>query len=296
MADCVETVNIVSILFVILESNPNTRLQRDLTVSSEVKTVDFLAAHCPLSKIKLKNVLQKGGVWLKRTRRKERRIRKSTFQLVPGDHISLYYDESILSLVPSQPRLIAEERYYSIWFKPAGLLSQGSKFGDHCSLLRLVSQFFHHKKDIKPVHRLDREAFGIILIAHNRKGARELSRLFQAGTIEKRYRAEVCGKLGKSGKALTITNPLDRKTAQTTVTILSYSEDEDTTKLDILLHTGRLHQIRRHLSMLGHPIVGDRKYGQRPPASRKELRLCAYQLSFQCPFSGKQREYKISPF
>ncbi len=277
----------------ILNNNSYTKSHYNFTISSEARVADFLAANCPISKTKIKNALQKGAVWLKRTHRKEKRIRKASFALLSGDRLSLYYDEAILALIPPSPRLIAEEPHYSIWFKPALLLSQGSRYGDHCSLLRLATQFFHHRKDIKLVHRLDREAFGLILLAHSRTGASNLTKLFQAGAVEKWYMAEVHGKMGEEGDTFTFTDPLDGKAARTSCCIQSYSQKDDTSKIDIRLHTGRYHQIRRHFSNAGHPIVGDRRYGIVKPATKMKMQLCSYKLKFKCPFTGQRREYTL---
>lgn len=78
-----------------------------------------------------------------------------------------------------------------VWYKPAGLLSQGSKQGDHCSLLRIVEQTMNRKTFL--VHRLDREANGLMLVAHTEKLAAALSGLFQKNRIDKHYRASVAG-------------------------------------------------------------------------------------------------------
>ena len=83
-----------------------------------------------------------------------------------------------------------DQSRYSVWFKPAGLMSQGTKYGDHCSLLRLAGLFFKSKRKVFPVHRLDREASGMVLIAHDKTAAGKLSRLFRSQQIIKRYRAQ----------------------------------------------------------------------------------------------------------
>ncbi len=290
--DSVEIVNTASIPSVILENKNTTSSEYIFTISEEVKVTDFLAYQCQKSKLQIKKALNKGAVWLKRKTSKQRRIRKATFTLLPGDTISLFYDRKILSSIPPSPQLLAEEKHYSLWFKPAQLLSQGTKYGDHCSLLRIVSLYYNNKKDIKLIHRLDREAYGLILLANTKQGAREMSRLFKNGKVEKRYRAVVRGEVGKTGDTLTLTDPLDGKEASTTVTVLSNMSESNTSQIDIGLHTGRFHQIRRHLSMAGHPLVGDYRYGS-TRKSEKELQLCAYKLCFQCPFTKDRKEYTL---
>lgn len=237
--------------------------------------------------------MQKGAVWLKRPGSKEQRVRKAKFQLQPGDHLAVYYDAQILSLIPPSPRLVARQKTYSVWYKPAGLLTQGSLYGDHCSLLRYVEKQPDFGPTVKLIHRLDREAQGLVVLAHNQQAAAALAGLFQTREIEKRYWGVAHGCVGKVGEILTCDSALDGKEACTLVTVREIVPAYDVSVLDILLQTGRNHQIRRHLSMLGHPLVGDTRYGKARSGAR--LQLCAWYLGFTCPLTGKKRSYSIKP-
>ncbi len=75
--------------------------------------------------------------------------------------------------------------------------------------------------------------------------------------------------------------------------IIGVDEGRDSCDLDITLHTGRKHQIRRHLSINGHPIIGDVKYGDKPGGRSTPLQLTAYLLNFECPFSHTKVTYQI---
>jgi tRNA pseudouridine32 synthase/23S rRNA pseudouridine746 synthase len=85
--------------------------------------------------------------------------------------------------------------------------------------------------------------------------------------------------------------PLDGKTARTVVTVREILKETGTTRVDILLETGRYHQIRRHLNLLGHPLVGDRRYGAGNDGAGLQLVACS--LAFICPFTGRQRRYSL---
>lgn len=264
-----------------------------LTVTTDGYAPDLLAAACQLSKIAIKDAMQKGAVWLKRPGCKEQRIRKAKFELQTQDALSLYYDSQILAQVPPLPRLIARQKTYSIWYKPADLLTQGTRWGDHSSLLRYVEKQSSFGKTVKLIHRLDREAQGLVLLAHNQRAAGMLSDLFQTREIEKRYWAVAHGQVGAAGETLICDTTLDGKAANTAVKVREVVAGGKFSVLDILLQTGRHHQIRRHLSMLGHPLVGDRLYGR--AGSGASLQLCAYFLGFICPLTGKNRSYSIEP-
>jgi tRNA pseudouridine32 synthase / 23S rRNA pseudouridine746 synthase len=272
---------------VILESNQTCTSHHWVVVEKTGTACGLLASASGLSKSRIKDAMIKGAVWLKRSGYREKRIRKATSGILAGDRLELYYDPSLLALIPPPPRLIAEEKHYSLWHKPANLLTQGTRYGDHCSLLRYAEIFFHHHKEIFPVHRLDREAFGLILLAHTRQGAAALSSLFRKGEIEKRYRAEVHGIVGTVGETITLSRPLDGKEAITILTVTAHAPENNCSTVDILLLTGRFHQIRRHLSRAGYPVIGDPRYGSKAESPASLLQLCAYSLRFKCPFTGK---------
>ena len=263
-----------------------------LTVAETTGTApDLLSRATGLSKTAVKEAMVKGAVWLKRPGSKERRVRKAGFVLSAGDNLALYYDPAILALIPPPPLLLATERHYSVWNKPAGLLSQGSRCGDHCSLLRHAEKLKEVGAAARLVHRLDREARGLVLLAHGRQAAAALSHMFQTRAIEKRYRAEIHGSLGPVGAVVICDAPLDGKTARTVVTVREILNETGTTRVDILLETGRYHQIRRHLNLLGHPLVGDRRYGAGNDGAGLQLVACS--LAFICPFTGRQRRYSL---
>jgi len=236
----------------------------------------LLSAESGLSKTAIKQVMKKGAVWLT-TATGTQRIRRADKQLPQGAVLHLYFDESVLQQQPSAARLIADEGDYSVWFKPYGMLSQGSKWGDHCTIYRWAEQHLTPQRSAYVVHRLDRAASGLILLAHTKKTAKTFSRLFLQRKIEKTYQARVTGKLAQ---AMTIDTALDGKKAISHVTPLAYDESRDESVVKVSIETGRKHQIRRHLAQAGHPIVGDRLYGDVEITDEDDLALVACYLSF----------------
>lgn len=275
------------------EDTTQKPLHCSLTAALTGSACQMLADASGLPKARIKIAMSKGAVWLKREGAKERRIRKAKFMLNAGDRIQLFYDPKVLAMTPPEPTCLEDTQEYSVWFKPPWLLSQGSRYGDHCSLLHLAEKRLKHR-DFRLIHRLDREASGLMLLAHSSKAAMLLSQLFQEGKIEKNYYAEVWGnpQLPDEGKQLTAS--LDGKKACTEILTAYPGESPESTILDIRLHSGRLHQIRRHLADWGHPILGDPKYGHKQSREpHATLRLCAWRLSFQSPFDSREHCYQI---
>lgn len=258
------------------------------------KACDLLAASSGLSKSQVKRAMNQGAAWLQQPRRKGRRLRRAAFRPSPGDRLSLYYDEAIAACLAPTASCLADCNRYSIWFKPPGLMTQGTRFGDHCSLPYQVERYFHPPRKAYVVHRLDREAAGLIIIAHDNRSAGLFSGMLQRREIEKRYRIEVRGNLALHGLMGSIELPLDGKSALTHYEAISYDDEMDVSVANVRIVSGRLHQIRRHFDRIGFPVMGDPRYG----ASNKNghgLRLVATELSFVCPFSKKATVFQAEP-
>lgn len=230
----------------------------------------------------LTDAAAKGAVWVQKGKGKTLRERKLGQKLAPQDTVIFFFDPKVLSLPAiTEAQCLMENEQYGIWFKEAGVLPQGTQAGDHASLLRYIEVL--KKKEIHLVHRLDRETAGLMLFAYSKEAAAKLSLLFQKNLIKKTYEAIVLGEL-KLGHQETINASLDDKEA---ITHLEVKESQNGQSLLLVeIETGRLHQIRRHLDHIGHPVMGDPKYG-RGNKNKEGLKLLAKSLSFQDPWNKK---------
>lgn len=268
------------------------KLNRQLTSqTSGERAIDLIAAHVPeLSRQQIKQAMQKGAVWIKLSKegkgKHEKRLRRVTQPLQTGATIAIYYDDDLLSRKTEVPTLVSDEKDYSVWIKPAGMLSQGTKYGDHCSLLFAAEQYFQPRRACFLVHRLDSAASGLMLIAHNSRAAAAFSEMFQKREMTKRYQVTVEGLLDENIK--TICEPLDDKEAITHIESINHLPD-NRSELTVRIETGRKHQIRRHLAGMGHAVIGDREYGS--SFTKEPLQLAATELSFVCPLTKKQKNY-----
>ncbi len=261
-------------------------------VKEGVKAVTQLAEATGLSQQRIKQVMQKGGVWLT-NKQGTRRLRRGDKRLKRGDELHLYYDERVLSSVVAEARLIADEEAYSVWFKPYGMLSQGSKWGDHCTINRWVEQHLLPQRPAFIVHRLDRAASGLIIIAHQKKVASALAELFQKRQIKKCYRAVVKGCFEAAEEQQHINTEIDGRPASSWVRLIELDSVNERSLLEVEIESGRKHQIRRHLAGIGFPIVGDRLYGQSGEMD-EDLQLTSYSLAFYSPVSGEMKRYSLT--
>lgn len=234
---------------------------------------------------------QCGAVWLTR-RHNTRRLRRAKRLLRAGDQLDLYYNPKILQQTVAEATLLFDGGDFSVWNKPYGMRSQGSKWGDHTTLYRQAERQLLPQRSAFNVHRLDRAAQGLMLLAHSKTAATALSKLFRLRQIHKVYRAMVHGLLQQTSPA-TITTTIDGKTACSHVTLLELDHQQQQSLVEVTIESGRKHQIRRHLSEMGHPIRGDRLYGSRDESVN--LMLCSCEIAFTSPFDGTEQQFRIAP-
>jgi len=261
-----------------------------------------------LNKSALKNAIGKGALWLTRGKHTQR-LRRLKKALQNNDQLHFYYNEQVLSTIVPEAKLIADLSDYSVWYKPYGMLSQGSKYSDHCTIARFVQQKLNPERAVFIVHRLDRAATGLILIAHSKKAARSLSAMFENRSIsdkneessfekhllEKHYQIIVHGDHRQNHQPQIINTEVDGKPARSTFTCLDYNKDKDQSLVEVKIDSGRKHQIRLHAASIDFPVVGDRLHGIADQNETQNLQLCAVSLSFICPFFASNTYTETSP-
>ena len=199
--------------------------------------------------------------------------------------------------------LIYTDKDIVVCVKPARVLSTDEPGG----LPELVREALGDSKaDVRTVHRLDRVVSGLMVLARNAAAASELSRQIREGEFEKEYQAVLHGIPGESVGTLRDLLGRDKARKMTYVTdvpgkgiqeaILDYrilAQQDNFSKVQIRLHTGRTHQIRVQFASRGMPLAGERKYSALEDPW--EIALWSYKLAFRHPGTGKQMEFVLEP-
>jgi tRNA pseudouridine65 synthase len=197
--------------------------------------------------------------------------------------------------MPSPPiELLYVDAHVVVADKPSKLLvHRGWDDDDDVALFRVRDAVGEH---VHPVHRLDRGTSGALLFARTREAARDLSRAFETGTVEKRYLALVRGTPPEEGVidyAIPRTEDGPRVPAVTRFRRVARSPVDRCSLVLATPETGRLHQIRRHMKHIFHPLVGDVKHGSgainrhyREAYGLHRLALHAWSLAFDHPVTG----------
>jgi tRNA pseudouridine32 synthase/23S rRNA pseudouridine746 synthase len=272
------------------------KFELHIDIATENSTVvTELNQQCALSNAQLKQAIQQGALWLTRDKSTQR-LRRIKKPLKIDDVLHFYYDEQVLSQQPNEALLIADCIDYSAWYKPYGMLSQGSKWSDHCTIARWAQTHLTPERAAFIVHRLDRAATGLILIAHSKKAARALSAMFEKHDLEKIYHIIIHGDHRLRPQPDTLTSDVDGKSASSHFTHLDYDEKNKASLVQVKIDTGRKHQIRSHAASIDMPVVGDRLHGNievNGDEKRIDLQLCAVALNFVCPLTDEQRSFKL---
>ncbi len=277
----------------------------------------LVKAYPELSRTYIKKLIEEGFVLVEGQRR------KPSYRVRKGEEVLLNVPEPESFEVEAEDiplDIIYEDEDIVVLIKPCGLVvhpSPGYSSGT------LVNALLYHIGKLSStggvdrpgiVHRLDKETAGLMVVAKNDRAHRSLVQQFATRKTEKLYRALVKGIPRQRHGLIELPigrHPVDRKRfsvraktskpAKTEFWVLEEFKWLDMSLLKVKIYTGRTHQIRVHLSSIGHPIVGDTTYGFKKSSAPAELlpllgecnMLVAYRLGFYHPTRGNWVVFEI---
>ncbi len=265
------------------------------------------------------------SIRLKRIKVNGKRCAIST-RLAEGDRMTLYINDEFFEsdtgplpflLAKDHLDLVYEDENLLLVNKEAGLLVHEDDREKTDTLINRILKYLYQKGEYRPLeensfvpalcNRIDRNTSGIVIAAKNAPTLRVLNEKIKERQLDKRYLCIVFGT--PQPPHATLKGWLRKDAATNQVTILSAPQEGARTiltryrvlesrgrfsLLEVELLTGRTHQIRAHLASIGHPLLGDTKYGRNRDNKGTGWRwqaLCSYQLTFRFTTSGEHLDY-----
>ena len=278
--------------------------------SESTRMDSYLAEIMPdFSRSKIQTLIKSGKILVNTLQK------KPSYELKAGDIITGELENDIIKIEPENIPLeiVWEDENMAVVNKPSGMLTHPSALETTKTLVNaLLYKYGENLSDINGefrrgiVHRLDRNTSGLIMTAKNNKTHEYLAEQIKERRFSKKYIAVTKGVIEQD--EFIINSPIGRNPKQphkmevnkdgkesiTGVKVLERFKDASLVELDLI--TGRTHQIRVHLSSIGHPVYNDTLYGfGKMKIKTEEQVLEAYKLEFTKPFSNEVIKLEIPP-
>jgi 23S rRNA pseudouridine1911/1915/1917 synthase len=278
---------------------------RFLAHKAGVRLDKFVSQQCPeLTRARAQKLIARGQILI------NNRLAKANSKLNIGDEVAI----TLPLPTPKTPipkniplSIVYENQDLMVVDKPAGIVVHPAPGHPDHTLVNAILAHCHTLPDadssLRPgiVHRLDKDTSGLMVIAKNARAKAELQSQLKDHSMAKHYLVLVNGNLTPQQGAIEAPvgrHPTNRKRmvissggkeAQTSYRVIEYVANY--TLLDVAPITGRTHQIRVHLSAIGHPVMGDAVYGRKSPLLSRQF-VHSYLLGFRLPGSSEYVEFK----
>ena len=272
------------------------------TGKEPMELMEFLASKMPdASRTKLKSLLSKRIVYVDKVI-----TTQFNFPLQPGMKIEISKDKGRKEFSNRLLKIVYEDAYIIVVEKMEGLLSVNTERQKERTAYTILNEYVqrsgkHHR--IYIVHRLDRDTSGLMMFAKDEKTQHTLREYWHDIVTDRRYVAVVAGEMEKDHG--TVTSWLTDRTLYVSSSKYDDGGSKSVTHyhtikrangyslMELDLETGRKNQIRVHMQDLGHPIIGDGRYGgENTPNPIGRLALHAFKLCFYHPVTRELMEFE----
>ena len=257
----------------------------------------------PVTRSHLKKLMEEGRVLVDGV------PAKPHHRVKPGQKVEVSLEEAVASSLEAEEiglDILYEDDDIVVVNKQPGIAVHPGA-GVHSGTL--VNALLNHCKDLSDlnegrpglVHRLDKDTSGVIVIAKNNASHAELARQFKAREVKKNYLALVKGVIEIDNGVVDL--PIGRHPSNRQKMAVRHDSErnaiteykvikrfENSTLVMLNLKTGRTHQIRVHMAYIGHPVLGDEKYGSKGKFPRQALH--SFYLKLRHPVTGKEMEFR----
>ena len=273
----------------------------DYMVKEPMELMEFLAAKMPdASRTKLKSLLSKRIVYVDSVI-----TTQYNFPLKPGMKVQISREKGRKEFSNRLLKIVYEDAYIIVVEKMQGLLSVNTERQKERTAYTILNEYVqrsgrqHH---VYIVHRLDRDTSGLMMFAKDEKTQNTLRDNWHNIVTDRRYVAVVAGEMENNAgmvrswltdrKLYVYSSPTDDGGKESVTHYRTIKRANGFSLVELVLETGRKNQIRVHMQDLGHPIIGDGRYGLEEVNPINRLALHAFKLCFHHPVTGELMQFE----
>ena len=287
-----------------MKQKPYAKAQNQYTdyfVREPMELMEFLASKMPqASRTKLKSLLTKRVIFVDNVITTQYNL-----PLQPGMKVQISRDKHTHEFRSNLLRIVYEDAYLIVVEKREGLLSVGTERERERTASTILNEYLRRqdrRSRVYVVHRLDRDTSGLMMFAKDEKTQHTLRDNWHELVFDRRYVAVVTGEMERdrgtvhswlTDRTLYVhSSPVDDGGKESVTHYRTIKRTKGLSLVELHLETGRKNQIRVHMQDLGHPVVGDGRYGLEDFNPIGRLALHAFKLCFHHPVTGEEMRFE----